>query len=594
VTEDKNARVTVPELVTVRELADLIDVSPIEVIKQLMANGVIANINQQIDYDTAAIVAEEMGREVEPQASEEESEEKSSVTLPEWRKIIEEEDETNLEQRPPVVAILGHVDHGKTSLLDVIRRDNVVDGEAGGITQHIGAYQIDWDGRLITFLDTPGHEAFTAMRARGAQSTDIVVLVVAADDGVMPQTKEAIAHAQAAGVPIVVALNKIDVAGSNPERVKQQLSDSGLTTDEWDGDTMVVPVSAKDSTGIDDLLQAILLISDDIVISANPNADGTGMVIESKIDKTRGVIATLLVQNGTLRKGDIVVVGAAWGRMRAMFSHNGDPIDEAIPSCPVEVMGLGVVPRAGDMFRTVETVRQARSIASETHETQRTIGQPSPMVDLESIFADFESGKSQELNLVVKVDVQGSLEPIVNSLEQLGTEGLKVRLLHTELGNINENDVLLAIASRAIVIGFNVRPDASAQKLARSKGVSIREYQVIYRLVEDVDKALQGLLEPEEQEVVVGEAEVREVFKISKIGQIAGCYMRSGEFRRRALARVVRGDKVVHDGNVSSLKHEKDDVNQVRKGFECGIGLKGFQDFKVGDALQCYVLEEVR
>ena len=593
-TEDKNARVTVPELVTVRELADLIDVSPIEVIKQLMANGVIANINQQIDYDTAAIVAEEMGREVEPQASEEESEEKSSVTLPEWRKIIEEEDETNLEQRPPVVAILGHVDHGKTSLLDVIRRDNVVDGEAGGITQHIGAYQIDWDGRLITFLDTPGHEAFTAMRARGAQSTDIVVLVVAADDGVMPQTKEAIAHAQAAGVPIVVALNKIDVAGSNPERVKQQLSDSGLTTDEWDGDTMVVPVSAKDSTGIDDLLQAILLISDDIVISANPNADGTGMVIESKIDKTRGVIATLLVQNGTLRKGDIVVVGAAWGRMRAMFSHNGDPIDEAIPSCPVEVMGLGVVPRAGDMFRTVETVRQARSIASETHETQRTIGQPSPMVDLETIFADFESGKSQELNLVVKVDVQGSLEPIVNSLEQLGTEGLKVRLLHTELGNINENDVLLAIASRAIVIGFNVRSDASVQKLARSKGVSIREYQVIYRLVEDVDKALQGLLEPEEQEVVVGEAEVREVFKISKIGQIAGCYMRSGEFRRRALARVVRGDKVVHDGNVSSLKHEKDDVNQVRKGFECGIGLKGFQDFKVGDALQCYVLEEVR
>ena len=593
-TEDKNARVTVPELVTVRELADLIDVSPIEVIKQLMANGVIANINQQIDYDTAAIVAEEMGREVEPQASEEESEEKSSVTLPEWRKIIEEEDETNLEQRPPVVAILGHVDHGKTSLLDVIRRDNVVDGEAGGITQHIGAYQIDWDGRLITFLDTPGHEAFTAMRARGAQSTDIVVLVVAADDGVMPQTKEAIAHAQAAGVPIVVALNKIDVAGSNPERVKQQLSDSGLTTDEWDGDTMVVPVSAKDSTGIDDLLQAILLISDDIVISANPNADGTGMVIESKIDKTRGVIATLLVQNGTLRKGDIVVVGAAWGRMRAMFSHNGDPIDEAIPSCPVEVMGLGVVPRAGDMFRTVETVRQARSIASETHETQRTIGQPSPMVDLESIFADFESGKSQELNLVVKVDVQGSLEPIVNSLEQLGTEGLKVRLLHTELGNINENDVLLAIASRAIVIGFNVRSDASVQKLARSKGVSIREYQVIYRLVEDVDKALQGLLEPEEQEVVVGEAEVREVFNISKIGQIAGCYMRSGEFRRRALARVVRGDKVVHDGNVSSLKHEKDDVNQVRKGFECGIGLKGFQDFKVGDALQCYVLEEVR
>ena len=593
-TEDKSARVIVPELVTVRELADLIEVSPIAVIKQLMANGVIANINQQIDYETAAIVAEEMGREVEPQASEEALEDKSSVALPEWRKIIEEEDETDLEQRPPVVAILGHVDHGKTSLLDVIRRANVVQAEAGGITQHIGAYQIDWEGRPITFLDTPGHEAFTAMRARGAQSTDIVVLVVAADDGVMPQTKEAIAHAQAAGVPIVVALNKIDVTGANPERVKQQLSDSGLTTDEWDGDTMVVPVSAKDSTGIDDLLQAILLISEDIAINANPNSDGTGMVIESKIDKNRGVIATLLVQNGTLRKGDIVVVGGAWGRMRAMFSHSGDSIDEAIPSCPVEVMGLDVAPRAGDMFKTVETVRQARTSASETHKSQKTIGQISPMVDLESIFAEFESGKTQELNLVVKVDVQGSLEPIVNSLEQLGTEGLKVRLLHTELGNINENDVLLAIASRAIVIGFNVTPDTSAQNLARTKGVSIREYQVIYRLVEDVEKALQGLLEPEEQEVVVGEAEVREVFKISKIGQIAGCYMRSGEFRRKALARVVRGDKVIHDGSISSLKHEKDDVNQVRKGFECGIGLKGFQDFKIGDALQCYVLEEVR
>ena len=593
-TEDKGVRVAVPEQVTVRELAELIDVSPIAVIKQLMANGVIANINQQIDYETAEIVAEEMGCEVEPYASEEESEEKTNTELPEWRKIIEEEDESNLESRPPVVAILGHVDHGKTSLLDIIRRANVVEGEAGGITQHIGAYQIESDDRLITFLDTPGHEAFTAMRARGAQSTDIVVLVVAADDGVMPQTKEAIAHAKAAGVPIIVALNKIDVDGANLERVKQQLSDSGLTTDEWDGDTMVVPVSAKEITGIDDLLQAILLISEDIAINANPNAKATGIVIESRIEKNRGVVATLLVQNGTLRKGDIVAVGGAWGRMRAMFSHNGDPIDEAIPSYPVEVMGLDIAPRAGDIFQTAENVRQARSSASETRDSQQEVVQPSAMIDLESIFSEFESGKTQELNLVVKVDVQGSLEPIINSLEQLGTDGLKVRLLHAELGNINENDVLLAIASRAIVIGFNVHPDASARKLAHSKGVSIREYQVIYRLVEDVDKALQGLLEPEEREVVVGEAEVREVFKISKVGRIAGCYMRSGEFRRKALARVVRGDKVVHDGNISSLKNEKDDVKEVRKGFECGIGLKGFQDFKVGDALQCYILEEVR
>tara|TARA_Y100001968_G_scaffold43681_1_gene33801 strand:- start:275 stop:2056 length:1782 start_codon:yes stop_codon:yes gene_type:complete len=592
---DKEVRISIPEVVTVRELSDYIDVSPIDVIKQLMANGIMANINQQIDFDTASIVAQEMGFEIQLLSEDGDSivEDKSEETL-EWRKIIADEDIDNLENRPPVVAILGHVDHGKTSLLDLIRASNVVDGEAGGITQHIGAYQIQWDDRKITFLDTPGHAAFTAMRARGAQSTDIVVLVVAADDGVMPQTKEAIAHAKAADVPIIVALNKIDVNTANVDLVKQQLSESGLIPDEWDGDTMVIPVSAKENMGIDDLLQAILLISDDISINANPNTKGSGVVIESQIDKNRGVVATLLVQNGTLNKGDIVVVGETWGRMRAMFSDSGESMESALPSSPVEVMGLDDVPRAGDMFRTVDTVREARTYASDVlKDPGDTVGSSS-MVDLENIFAQFESGNVQELNLIVKVDVQGSLDPVIESIQQLETEDLKVRLLHTELGNINENDILLAVASRAIVIGFNVVPDGSAIRLANEKGVSIREYQVIYKLIEDVEKALQGLLDPELTEVIVGEAEIREVFKISKVGRIAGCYMRSGEFRRKAKAKVVRDGVIIHEGGISSLKHVKNDVNEVRKGFECGIGLAGFQDFQVGDALQCYIVEEVR
>ena len=592
---DKEVRISIPEVVTVRELSDYIDVSPIDVIKQLMANGIMANINQQIDFDTASIVAQEMGFEIQLLSEDGDSivEDKSEETL-EWRKIIADEDIDNLENRPPVVAILGHVDHGKTSLLDLIRASNVVDGEAGGITQHIGAYQIQWDDRKITFLDTPGHAAFTAMRARGAQSTDIVVLVVAADDGVMPQTKEAIAHAKAADVPIIVALNKIDVNTANVDLVKQQLSESGLIPDEWDGDTMVIPVSAKENMGIDDLLQAILLISDDISINANPNTKGSGVVIESQIDKNRGVVATLLVQNGTLNKGDIVVVGETWGRMRAMFSDSGESMESALPSSPVEVMGLDDVPRAGDMFRTVDTVREARTYASDVLKDSGDNVGSSSIVDLENIFAQFESGNIQELNLIVKVDVQGSLDPVIESIQQLETEDLKVRLLHTELGNINENDILLAVASRAIVIGFNVSPDGSAIRLANEKGVSIREYQVIYKLIEDVEKALQGLLDPELTEVIVGEAEIREVFKISKVGRIAGCYMRSGEFRRKAKAKVVRDGVIIHEGGISSLKHVKNDVNEVRKGFECGIGLAGFQDFQVGDALQCYIVEEVR
>ena len=589
---DSTVAVPVPEVVTVRDLASLIDASPIAIIKQLMANGVIASINQQIDYDTAAIVAEELGRVLEPAEEGEDAAGEIHGDVPAWRKFIEEEPVGDLATRPPVVAILGHVDHGKTSLLDVIRRTEVAEGESGGITQHIGAYQIERNGRQVTFLDTPGHEAFTAMRGRGAQATDIVILVVAADDGVMPQTREAIAHAQAAGVPMVVALNKMDRTNANADRVKQQLSDCGLTPDDWDGDTMVVPVSATKATGIDDLVEAILLLSDETMIKANPKAAGAGTVIEAQIDKLRGVVATLLVQNGTLSQGDIIVAGPAWGRIRAMFSHDGASLQKAHPSSPVEVMGLDTVPRAGDMFNSVENARKARVQAKEYSAASKVSDRSQITVDLENIFAQFEAGSAQTLNLIIKADVQGSLEPIVSSLERLGGEQLKVRVLHAETGNIGENDVLLAAASQAIVIGFNVQPDRAARSLASTERVSIRQYDVIYRLVEDVEKALTGLLEPEYHEVDLGEAEVRAVFKISKVGHIAGSYIREGEFRRKARARVLRSNKVLHDGAIASLKHEKNVVNQVRTGFECGIGVKGFHDFEVGDVLQCYIVEE--
>ena len=584
--------IPIPEVVTVRDLADLMEASPIAVIKQLMANGVIANINQQIDYETAAIVAAEMGHVVTPAVAEDDASDDAISDVPAWRKLIEEEAAGDLVVRPPVVAILGHVDHGKTSLLDVIRSTDIAEGESGGITQHIGAYQIEREGRRISFLDTPGHEAFAAMRARGAQVTDIVILVVAADDGVMPQTREAIAHAQAAGVPIVVALNKMDRAGANPELVKQQLADEGLITDEWDGDTMVIPVSATEMSGIDDLLEAIVLVTDETMIQANPAASGAGTVIEARIDKSRGVIATLLVQNGTLVTGDVIVAGPAFGRVRAMFDQDGTSIQEAPPSFPVEVMGLDSVPAAGDMFGSFETLKSARKQVDENRVVREALKHSQNSFDLQDVFARFESDGVQELNLVVKADVQGSIEPVISSLERLGGDGIKVRLLHSQTGDISESDVLLAAASGAIVIGFNVRADSAARSLASVEGVSIRQYEVIYRMVEDVEKALTGLLEPELHEKILGEAEVRAVFKISKIGLIAGCYMRDGDFQRKARARVLRGDDVVHDGAVSSLKHEKEDVNQVRKGFECGIGLKGFHDFKVGDTLQCYISEE--
>src|SRR3990172_2839445 len=594
--ENGHKVVELPSVSTVRQLASLINASPIDIIKQLMSNGVMANINQQLDFDTAAIVAQELGYEARPEAApvpEEEPEDKSQA--PEWRRVIEAEAVEDLVTRPPVVTILGHVDHGKTSLLDVIRKTNVAAGEAGGITQRIGAYQVEHHGRKITFLDTPGHEAFTAMRMRGAQSTDIAILVVAADDGVMPQTREAIAHAKAARVPIIVALNKIDKPNANQDRVKQQLSEVGLTPDEWGGKIIVVPVSAKQKVGMDDLLEAILLVADDTAIKANPQAVAAGTVVEAELDKAKGVVATLLVQNGTLRAGDVLVAGAAHGRIRAMFNDKGQPIREASPSAPVSVLGLSDVPAPGDLFRVVPSEREARAIVAERKQAQKDAESKSAKpLSLDQVFAKFQAGETKELTLIIKADMQGSLEPIVNSLEKLSTaDGPKVNVLYAETGNVTENDVMLATASKAIIIGFAVSADAAAQPLAKTTGVSIRQYDVIYRVIEDVEKALQGLLEPEYEPVVIGRAEVRAVFRIPKVGHIAGCLVREGEIRRSAKARVIRNNRVEFEGEVASLRHEKDDVREVQKGFECGVGLKDFEAFKAGDILEFFVIEQV-
>ena len=588
--------VEVPNSITVRQLADLVKASPIEIIKQLMTNGVMANINQQLDYDTAAIVINELGFEAQPVVVPVPAEEKEdAAAAPEWRRVIEAEAASDLIVRPPVVTILGHVDHGKTSLLDVIRKANVAAGEAGGITQHVGAYQVEHDGRQITFLDTPGHEAFTAMRMRGAQATDIAILVVAADDGVMPQTREAYAHAKAARVPIIVALNKIDKANANIDRVKQQLAELGLAPDEWGGKTMVVPVSARQKLGIEDLLEAILLTADETPIKSNPKAVASGTVIEAELEKARGVIATLLVQNGTLHSGDIVIAGSASGKIRAMFNDRGKPVREAAPSTPVAVLGLSGVPLPGDLFRVVASDREARLIVAKRKLDQKTAeAKPSVTMSLDQVFAKFQAGEAKELALIVKADVQGSLEPIVTQLEKLSTtDGPRVNVLYAETGNVTENDVMLATASSAIIIGFSVAVDPPAVRLAETNGVSIRQYDIIYRVTEDIEKALRGLLEPEYKQVVIGRAEVRAVFKIGKLGNIAGSQVREGEIRRNAKVRVLRQGKVEFEGEVSSLKHEKEDVREVQKGFECGIALKDFDAFKVGDFLEFYTLERV-
>ncbi len=589
----KAKHIELPANITVRALAQTISASPIDVIKTLMANGVMANINQNIDFDTAAIVASEMGFEATLEVPEEDLKEDLGE-LPYWRKMIAKENVAHLVSRPPVVGILGHVDHGKTTLLDAIRDTSVAAGEVGGITQHIGAYQVTHNGRVITFLDTPGHAAFTAMRARGAQGADIVVLVVAADDGVMPQTREALAHAKAAKVPIIVAMNKIDRQNANPELVKRQLSEVGLTPDEWGGDTMIVPVSAKQKLGLDDLMEAVLLVADELDIRANPKGTVIGSVIEARRDKNKGVIATLLIQNGTLSSGDVVLAGTAYGRIKAMFDYRGQKTQHASPSTPVSVMGLSDVPEAGQLFQITESEREARLIANDKLQKQKETLQASrSKISLEKIFEQFMSGEVRELRLIVKADVQGSLEPIMSLLNDLSREEIGINILHAETGNIGENDVMLATASDAIIIGFNVQADNQARRLAETEGISIRLYDIIYRLQEDIEKALKGMLQPQEKLVVLGKADVRATFKIPKFGFIAGCYVSEGEIRRNAKGRVVRAGQVIFEGEFASLKHLSEDVREVRHGFECGIGLRGYQDIKVGDTIECFTTELV-
>ncbi len=583
--------IQLPSSVVIRDLAQKIEKSPIEVIKKLMANGVMATINQSVDFDTAAIVVAEYGFEAVPEVQEQ-AEAPETGEIPLWRRQIADEEAAKLTPRPPVVTVLGHVDHGKTSLLDALRQTDVAGGEAGGITQHIGAYQVERKGRTITFLDTPGHSAFTAMRARGAQGADIVVLVVAADDGVMPQTREAIAHAKAARVPMIVALNKIDKENANPDRVKKQLSELELVSDDWGGNTMVVPVSAKKKQGIDDLLEAILLAADNTEIRANPAGTVIGTVIEAEVDKSRGTIATLLVQNGTLEAGDIVVAGKAYGRMKAITDFKGNPVKEAGPSMPVAVMGLNEVPSAGDVFQVVDSEREARAIVAERVQADKTKSQTKKKVSLEELFANVQAGEAKELQLIVKADVQGSLEPLMVELQKLGQGEIGLRVLHAETGNIGENDVMLASASKAIIVGFNVQAEVAARRLAESEGVSIRLYEIIYRMSEDIEKALKGMLEPVDVERVIGRATVLAVFPASKLGRVAGCRVTEGELHRNARVRLFRGTDLVFEGEMASLRHEKEDVREIRTGFECGVGFKSFQDIQVGDLLVCYTVEK--
>lgn len=590
--ESVRKQIELPTTITVRELAQRMESSPIQIIKILMSNGVMANINQQIDYDTAAVVASELGYDT-IQEAQEVVEEVETGEIPLWRRLIAGENPRDLVNRPPVVTILGHVDHGKTTLLDAFRHTDVAGGEAGGITQHIGAYQVELNGRPITFLDTPGHAAFTAMRARGAQGADIVILVVAADDGVMPQTREAIAHAKAARVPILVALNKMDRPDANPDFVKRQLAELGLVPDEWGGNTLVVPVSAKQKTGLEDLLEAILLIADSTDIRANPKGKLFGTVVEAQVDRSKGVVATLLVQNGTLSMGDIIVAGTAYGRLRAMFDHRGRKVQKAGPSTPVQVMGFSDVPEVGEVFTSYASDREARAVVEERKLKAQTAAAVTPKATLEELFSRVQAGEQKELNLIIKADVQGSLEPIVSEVRELGKGDIKINILAAETGNIGESDVMLASASHAIVVGFNVTADAGARRLAEAEGVSIRLYDIIYRLTEDIEKALKGMLAPTFREINLGRAEVLAVFNVSKIGKVAGCKVVQGEIRRNARVRVIRDNNQVFDGEISSLKIVRDDVREVRQGFECGIGIKNFSDVQVGDSIVCYTVERL-
>ncbi len=584
----KPAPIELPDNLTVRDLAATLKVGPIDIIKKLMANGIMANINQPIDFDTAALIAGELGFEVLEKKPEIVEPEITTLTSIPKKHEYTEEELANLKSRPPVVTVMGHVDHGKTSILDAIRHANVAAGEAGGITQHIGAYQIVHEGKRITFLDTPGHEAFTEMRARGAQATDIAVIVVAADDGVMPQTREAIDHARAAQVPIIIALNKIDKANANPEKVKQQLSDMGLAVYGGKDEVTVVPMSAKQKIGVDDLLENIVLVSELADLRANPKKPARGVVVESKLDKQQGSMATLLVQDGTLHVGDAVLMGTVSGKVRAMFNDRGEPVKQVGPAAPVVVTGLSDVPPAGEKFQVYEDEREARAKAEERALAKRQAEQKSARaISLNDLFAQFQAGNVKELNLVVKADVQGSMDPIVSSLTRLGDEKLKVKIIHQGIGAITRSDVMLAVASQGIVIGFNVGVEAAAESLAESEGVDIRQYNIIYKLIEDIDKALKGMLEPVYEDRLVGNANVLQVFRVKK-SAIAGLRVTKGKIVRNATARVLRGNVEVFKGPIASLKRFTDDVKEVAEGYECGLAVEKFTDFQEGDQIEFY------
>jgi len=567
-------KVELPPSITVKQLADVLKVEPVKVIKQLMRKGIMANINQALDFDTASTTASDFGYAAKAP--------KEPKALPSRKG----KGKGKLSVRPPVVTVMGHVDHGKTTLLDVIRKTNVTAQEAGAITQHIGAYQALVDGRKITFLDTPGHEAFTIMRARGAQATDIVILVVAADDGVMPQTVEAIDHAKAAKVPIMVAINKVDKPDANPERVKQQLADLGLIIEEWGGDTVCVPISAKQGQGISDLLENLFLVADILELKADPDSAAEGVTIEAKLDKTKGPLATFLVQKGTLRRGDVVVAGSAWGKIKAMFDDTGKQVHKAEPSTTVKVLGLNEVAKSGDLFIVLPDEHEARGIVEKQKYPRLR-----PTLSLSALSSQISDGQIKELNIVLKTDVEGSIEPIKTSIERMGTEKTKARVIHAASGSITESDVLLASASKGIIIGFNTPTTPGATQLANVEAVGIQHYDVIYKLIEDMERTLKGMLEPTYAEVLGGRAEVRAVFPSSKLGKIAGVYVMEGKISRDAQVKILHQNKVICDSRVSSLKRFKDDVAEVSAGLECGLGIEGTADFQIGDIIEFYRME---
>ena len=579
--------IAIPESISIKDLAEKIKKAPSAIVMALMKKGIMANINQEIDFDTVEELCMEEFNIIVEHAKE--------IDIFEEAFKEEEDDEKSLVERPPVVVVMGHVDHGKTSLLDRIRNSHVTDSEAGGITQHIGAYRVNYKGKDITFLDTPGHEAFTSMRARGASVTDIAILVVAADDGIMPQTVEAINHAKAAGVSIIVAINKMDKEGANPDNIKQQLTEHDLVVEEWGGDVICVPVSAKTGMGIDELLENVLLLAEVAELKANPNRLAKGTVIEARLDKGRGPIATLLVQNGTLRTGDVIIAGTSVGRVRVMTNDKGNVVHEAGPSYPVEITGLAEVPSAGDVFNAVEDERLARELVEQRkHEAKQEQFNQYQKVTLDNLFSQIEQGEIKELPIIVKADVQGSVEAVKQSLEKLSNDEVRIKVIHGAVGAVSESDVMLASASNAIIVGFNVRPDPVATENAERDGVDIRLYRIIYDAIEEIGTAMKGMLAPKYREIAVGRIEVRQVYKISNVGLVAGAYVLSGKVTRACQIRVVRDGIVIAEDKMSSLKRFKDDAKEVAEGYECGITLEKFNDIKEGDIFEAFIMEEYR